>query len=243
MVQTIKAQVEEGQTNYNAARAGWNSADQKAAAADAHAAETDLKLGDAQKKFDAVNKDNAKMRPVYLECTSKWGLGAIFFGIRDLIKHLLILAAVLAVLAIGIWILSIASPAAAPVITLALRAVGGVFSTAGRGIAAFFGMLHQLLQKLVAKLTPAPKPPLMLPVPAPIAPIEPVTTGPPAPIEAKLAAMPLPAPPLGPTGPPGIAVSIVPWIAELVAAENSVAPPTAPPAPIVPSGIAPPPAL
>lgn len=191
MVQTIKAQVEEGQRDYKDARAGWDSADRNAALADARAAETDLRLKTAQSQFDAVNKDNARMKAVYDECTSKWGLGAIFFGVRDLAKHIFIMIAVLVGLMLVIWIVSIAVPVTAPFIMIGLRAIGGVFSVAGRGVAAFFGLLHRLLQALVAKLKPAPAL-LALPAPPP-----PPRVIPPAPSLLFL----VPPTPTGPTGP------------------------------------------
>ncbi len=159
MVQKIKAEVEEGQADYDAARAGWARADKKAADAEGHAAETEGKLAKAQGDFDRVNKDNKRMQPVYDECTSKWGLGAIWFGIKDLTKHLLIMLAVLVVLAIGLWIASIAAPEAKPIIMIVFYSVGGVFKGIGRGIGLVFTALHNLLERLVAKLKPKPAPP------------------------------------------------------------------------------------
>lgn len=158
MVQTIQAQVREGQADYDAARAGWARADEQTAAAQATADQAAADLKAAQSKFDAVNKDNERMKPVYDQCTSHWGLGAIAYGIGELVKHLLILLAVIVVLAIGIWILSIAAPVTAPFIMIGLRAVGGVFKIAGRGVAAAFGVLHSLLQRLLAKKPTPPVP-------------------------------------------------------------------------------------
>ncbi len=159
MVQTIKAQVEEGQRQYDGALIDVRNAKGEAKSANDTAADTASKLKEAQDKFDAVNKDNERMKPVYDQCTSHWGLGAIAYGVGELVKHLLILLAVIVVLAIGIWILSIAAPETAPFIMLGLRAVGGVFRVAGKGIAAGFGAIHTLLTKLVAKLKPASVPP------------------------------------------------------------------------------------
>ena len=176
-----------------------------------------------QAQLKKAATENAQMRPIVKQVQSYWGIGGIIYGFKRLAAHLLILAAVIAVLVVGIWILSIAAPATAPIIMLALRAVGGVFSAAGRGVAAFFGMLHRLLQKLLTK-KPAP---MLAPVPVAV----PVPVASPAPVSVPVAV------PVAPT-------SMVPWIKELVAAEESVAPaPIAPlPEPIAPiAPIAPPP--
>ena len=225
LAQSARAEVVAALAGQASALAEANQAKQSAADSAASAASEKTLLDQAkaqsiteQAQLKKAATENAQMRPIVKQVQSYWGIGGIIYGFKRLAAHLLIMAAVIAVLVVGIWILSIAAPASAPIITLVLRAVGGVFAGIGRGIAAFFGMLHSLLQKLVARLTPVPKPPLVLPVPAPIAPSP------------------------GPTGP---VEPSVPWIAELVAAENSIAPTpiVPPPAPIVPSGIEPPPAL
>jgi hypothetical protein len=54
----------------------------------------------AHRREEALAKDNAKMKPVYEECTKWWDLGSGWYFLRHLIKHLFILAAVVAGIAV-----------------------------------------------------------------------------------------------------------------------------------------------
>jgi hypothetical protein len=183
LVQDAQAQLRAGAAEYKAADARAAEAEQHATEAGQRAAaaeQTAVDLGksvtvlqgqvkDFADKADAIAKERDKYKSVYDECTKNWGLGAIFYGIKDLTKHIFITIIVLVVLAVGIWILSIAVPVTGPFIALGLRAIGGVFALVGRGVSATFGALHSLLVRV---LTPKPAPPpLTPPAPPPIKPI------------------------------------------------------------------------
>jgi hypothetical protein len=82
-------------------------ADARAEAAEIHALNTEKYAEDLSKKIDAAHKreevlakDNLKMKPVYELCTKWWDLGAFVYGFKQLFKHLLILGAVVAGIAV-----------------------------------------------------------------------------------------------------------------------------------------------
>lgn len=74
--------------------------------------------------FDALTKSTAKDKAIVKQVNSYWGLGAFAYGAVRLVKHLLIMAAVIAGLAVILLGLSFAFP----VIGVAFRAVGPLFS-------------------------------------------------------------------------------------------------------------------
>lgn len=167
LVQNIQAQVREAQADYRAAKESTAEADARAAAAeqhaqaaDNHAATTDLELGTLKKQIsDAAAREAndlkliAKMKPVYDQCTSHYGLGAIAYGVGELAKHLLIAIAVLAVLGVGIYVLSFFFPIFGVMLGVILKFVGLAFK-------AIIGAVKRLLS-LIPKPThlPAPPPP------------------------------------------------------------------------------------
>jgi hypothetical protein len=147
-VQLAQQELRQGQADYAAAKAALAAADQRAADAQVHAATTDQKLGEAQKQFDTVNKDNVRMKPVYDQCTSKWGIGAIIFGVKDLAKHLMWVAIGGVALIIALYALSFAFP----IFGVILAAVVRFFTMIFHGINA-------ALRALEAHLKPTPPAP------------------------------------------------------------------------------------
>jgi hypothetical protein len=100
-------QLHEGMSQFEQAQSKVAEADQRAASAEQHARATDGyakvlegRVNEAYTRELTLAKDNAKIKPVYEQCTKWWGLGAILYGFGQLAKHLLILAAVLAVMGV-----------------------------------------------------------------------------------------------------------------------------------------------
>lgn len=65
------------------------------------------------------------------QVNSRWGLGAFAYGFKMLFKHLLIMIAVLAVVAIGILVLSFFFPFIIPLIKMIGNVLAGVFNWIG----------------------------------------------------------------------------------------------------------------
>jgi hypothetical protein len=176
MVQTIKTQVEEGQADYAASQAALSQANHDTAAAAQTAATTASDLAEAQKKFDTVNKDNARMKPVYDQCTKFCGFGAILYGVGRIIHCLMWLVIGVVALIVVIVGLSIAFPA-----------FGAAMSIVATGLRIPLAALHNVLLRFEAWLKsrkPAPTP-----------------TPPPAPVTAPAAPPPDAAGPTGAVGP------------------------------------------
>lgn len=187
-LQEIQGYVRQGQIEYQQAMSAVGEADQRASLAEEHAATTDTAIENVRKDIKAAHdrevtlgKDNAKMKPVYDECVSKWGIGAILFGIKRLTRNLLITALVGAALVAILYGLSFAFP----IFGVALAAVTRIFRTIFRALAA---TMHRLTLHLhpaanlsswftsapPSNATPAPPPPpvveLLVAAPPPAAP-------------------------------------------------------------------------
>lgn len=137
-VEAAKTSLHEGMTEFASAAIKIANADKRASEAELHAAATATKLTAlgaqieaAYKREKALAADNAKMKPVYEECTSWWDLGSGWYFVRHLLKHLLILAGVAVVL---FAVLAIASALGVPGLGFALsfakRLGGGARSAA-----------------------------------------------------------------------------------------------------------------
>jgi hypothetical protein len=116
---------------WDSAQSAWNTA----AEADAHAKQTDAEAATVRQQIEVAHKNeqalatsNAKMKPVYEQCTKWWGIGAILYGFGQLAKHLLILLAVLVVLAVAVLVLSFFFPAMGPFIRMVGTFFGAVFN-------------------------------------------------------------------------------------------------------------------
>jgi hypothetical protein len=143
-VVAAQSSLHQGMSEYAAAADKIANADKRASDAEQHAADTAKKLEtlgvEIEKAHDrekALAKDNARMKPVYEECTAWWDLGSGWYFVRHLVKHLLILAGVaIALLAV----LSIASSLGVPGLGFALsfakRLLGGASSISSRAVAA-----------------------------------------------------------------------------------------------------------
>jgi hypothetical protein len=136
LVQATQAELHQAQSEYTKAKDQATLADLRAADAQKTAADTNVKLADAQKqikeysdKADAIAAERDKMKPVYDRVNKGWGLGAIWYGIQDLSKHLLWVGLGVLGLVVVLYALSFAFPA----IGAALAVVTSVF----RVIAAF----------------------------------------------------------------------------------------------------------
>ena len=79
-------------------------------------------------------KENASMRIVVDRVNSGWGWGAITYGVGRLVKHVFILIAVLAGAAVLLVLLSFFFP----VIGVALRAIGPLFTSGVSWVGARF---------------------------------------------------------------------------------------------------------
>ncbi len=117
VVQHARTELTTAQKDYSDAKTSLAAADQRAADAEAHAATTDQAAGVLQKQTDAIYKEaltlkamNAKMQSVYDSCTKWFGAGAIVFGVKDLLKHLMWFALGAGVLVIALYALSFAFP-------------------------------------------------------------------------------------------------------------------------------------
>lgn len=89
------------------------------------------KLADA---FDTLTKSTAKDKAIVEQVNSYWGLGAFAYGAVRLVKHLLIMAAVIAGLVVILFGLSFAFP----VIGVAFRAIGPLFSAGLSRVTSMF---------------------------------------------------------------------------------------------------------
>lgn len=145
IIQAAQVQIEQAMVDYAATKSALTDAQQQAAEAEGHAAQTDKDAGVLKKQVDdayarekALALDNARMKPVYDECTSKWGLGAIFYGIKELVKHLFIAAIVVVILIVGIMVLSFFFPL-----------IGVIFGAVIRGVSSVFRILPTLLTGMV----------------------------------------------------------------------------------------------
>lgn len=101
IVVLAQAELHRGMSEFASAAAKIAVADARASDALLHAQVTGTALSALGSQIEAAYKrekilaaDNAKMLPVYKECTAYWDLGSGWYFIRHLIKHLLILAAV-----------------------------------------------------------------------------------------------------------------------------------------------------
>jgi hypothetical protein len=137
-----------------AQRAG--DAEQSATSALAAAADLQKQVDTAYAREKALATDNAKMKPVYDEVRGYWGLGAIFYGIKELLKHLIIAAIVVVILIVLIIIGSVVLQIVFPWLIPIFRGIGAAF-----GIAVEF--LKSLIDRLKPKPTPTPPPPTPLP--------------------------------------------------------------------------------
>lgn len=143
IIQAAQAQIEQAMQNYTATKSALTDAQQQAADADAHAAKTDQAAGVLKKQVDdAYNQEktlateNAKMKPVYYECTKWWSLGAFVYGAKEVVKHTLILALVGGVLVIGLLVLSFFFPLLVPILT-------GIFGAIESAIRSFFAIFKK----------------------------------------------------------------------------------------------------
>lgn len=137
IIEAAQAQIEIAMQDYAATKTALTNAQQAAADAEGHAAQTDQAAGVLKKQVDdayarekALAADNAKMKPVYDEVRKYWGLGAIMYGIKELVKHLFITIIVVAVLLVGIIVLSFFFPVVGVVFSLVIgvfRRIGSVF--------------------------------------------------------------------------------------------------------------------
>lgn len=135
IVVLAQTQLHRGMTEFAAGAAKIADADARAADASLHNMVTKAALGVLSTEIDkahdrekALAKDNAKMLPVYKECTAWFDLGSGWYFIKHLVKHLLILAAFAIVVFI---ILAVASAAGVPGLGFALS-----FAKRLRGTAA-----------------------------------------------------------------------------------------------------------
>lgn len=159
IIQAAQAQIEIAMKDYAATKTALTDAQQAAADAEGHAAQTDQAAAVLKKQVDdAYNQEKAlaasvaKMKPVYDECTSKWGLGAIFYGIKELVKHLFIAAIVLGVLAVGVLVLSFFFPLIGVILGAIIRVISSVFGVLG-------ALLKSLIDRLSSIFKPKPTPP------------------------------------------------------------------------------------
>jgi hypothetical protein len=197
----VQAYVRQGQVEYNAAMESAAEADQRAADAYAqaslakqHADDTDKAVGVVKKQIDdahnrevALKKDNDKMKPVYDQVNSKWGLGAFAYGFKVLSRHLLIMAAVIIVLIIGCVIAAAIFPEVlVPIFAGIFHVIGIVFHIIGYFVDKGLRAIAMLFRK-----SPPPTPPLSMPTTQAVPP--PNTTPAPAPAPATQPATPPPA--------------------------------------------------
>ncbi len=117
VVQHAKTELSTAQTDYQAAKDALAAADQRAADAEAHAKDTDKAAKVLRKQTDELYKEtttlkalNEKMKTVYDSCTKWFGAGAIVFGVKDLLKHMLWFALGAGVLVIAVYALSFVFP-------------------------------------------------------------------------------------------------------------------------------------
>ena len=141
IIQAAQSQIEIAIQDYAATKTALTNAQQQAADADSHAAITDQAAGVLKKQVDdayarekALAIENAKMKPVYDECTKWFGLGAFVYGFKELIKHLLILAGVVIVLGVVVLVLVIIFPWLIPIFV----GIIGAINSAIQAILAMF---------------------------------------------------------------------------------------------------------
>lgn len=139
-----------------AAQSAATSAAQSASLAQASAQSAETKAQDAQKQVDVEHKNLVaaeslvkKMQKVYDQCTSHWGLGAIAYGVGELAKHIFIAIIVIAVLGIGIFVLSFFFPLIGVIFGVVARAIGAGLRALGR-------ILKNMLPAHAPPLTPPP---------------------------------------------------------------------------------------
>lgn len=84
--------------------------------------------------YDTLHAQNDKAQAVVKQVNKLWGLGGIAYGFGQLAKHLFILVAVLAVLAVAVLVLSFFFPFIIPFI----RAVGSFFAAIFNRIGGLF---------------------------------------------------------------------------------------------------------
>jgi hypothetical protein len=106
-VEQAKTELHRGMSQFAEAAIKIANADKRASEAELHAAFTGTALNalgteinKAYEREKTLAKDNARMKPVYELCTKWWDLGAFVYGFKQLFKHLLILGAVVAGIAI-----------------------------------------------------------------------------------------------------------------------------------------------
>ena len=176
LVLSIQSEVRQAQADYAKVQADLRQADANAAdaynravAAETQTAQTQSALGTLQKAINdaaaytaGLAKQVTKMKPVYDQCTSHWGLGAIAYGVGELAKHLLIAVAVIAVLGVGLYVASFFFPW----IGVALGVVGRVIADGFRAI----GRALKSLGNLIPKPKPSPPPPAPPPPAPPVPP-------------------------------------------------------------------------
>jgi hypothetical protein len=128
IVQHAKTELTTAQADYTAAKDALAAADQRAADAEAHATDTDKAAAVLKKQTDDLYTEaltlkslNAKMQPVYDACTKWFGAGAIIFGVKDLLKHLMWFALGAGVLVIALYALSFAFPILGIVLAVVVR--------------------------------------------------------------------------------------------------------------------------
>lgn len=123
---------------FNAANESALAADNALVTANLRLAQLDKDIGAAHEREIALAKLNAKMKPVYDTCTSRWGLGAIGFGLSMLFKHILILLTVVALLGVALYVLSFFFP----VIGVVMKAIAVFFHMIANRVHALGLHLH-----------------------------------------------------------------------------------------------------
>lgn len=135
IVQHARTELTTAQTDYAAAKSALTDADQRAQDAELHAQLTDQYAGILQKRVNVEHRNaqtladlNAKMKPVYDQCTRWLSLGAFVYGFKKLLEHLLILAAVGIGLMALVYGLSFAFPAFGLVLAVIHRVLSRVLA-------------------------------------------------------------------------------------------------------------------
>jgi hypothetical protein len=94
---------------------------------------TDLsgQIEKAHKNEQDLARYNAYAKPIIEQVNRWWGIGGILYGFKVLSRHLFILIAVLAVLAVGVFALSFVFPAIMPFIRMTGSFIGMFFRKLG----------------------------------------------------------------------------------------------------------------
>lgn len=80
--------------------------------------------------YDTLHAQNDKAEAIVKRVDAYWGIGAFGYGLERLVRHLLILAAVIAALAVVAWIALMVAGVSMPGIGAAFSAAGAIFGRA-----------------------------------------------------------------------------------------------------------------